>query len=82
MKGGEGSARRYARALLDVALEKGDTALRQDLDDLGRLYVEHAELRTLLLHPTVPTGKKTGVIAALLRDHSSDLLQRLITLLV
>ncbi|HEV7502574.1 MAG TPA: F0F1 ATP synthase subunit delta, partial [Vicinamibacteria bacterium] len=65
MKGGEGSARRYARALLDVALEKGDTALRQDLDDLGRLYVEHAELRTLLLHPTVPTEKKTGVIAAL-----------------
>ena len=67
MKGGEGSARRYARALLDVALEKGDSGLRQDLDDLGRLYVEHAELRTLLLHPTVPTEKKTGVIAALLR---------------
>jgi F-type H+-transporting ATPase subunit delta len=82
MKGGEGSARRYARALLDVALEKGDTALRQDLDDLGRLYVEHAELRTLLLHPTVPTGKKTGVVAALLRGRPSDLLQRLITLLV
>jgi F-type H+-transporting ATPase subunit delta len=82
MKGGEGSARRYARALLDVALEKGDTALRQDLDDLGRLYVEHAELRTLLLHPTVPTEKKTGVIAALLRGRPSDLLQRLITLLV
>ena len=82
MKGGEAAARRYARALLDVALEKGDTALRQDLDDLGRLYVEHAELRTLLLHPTVPTAKKTGVIAALLRGRPSDLLQRLIALLV
>ena len=82
MKGGEGSARRYARALLDVALEKGDTGLRQDLDDLGRLYVEHAELRTLLLHPTVPTEKKTGVIAALLRGRPSDLRQRLITLLL
>jgi F-type H+-transporting ATPase subunit delta len=81
MKGGEGSARRYARALLDVALEKGDTGLRQDLDDLGRLYVEHAELRTLLLHPTVPPEKKTAVIVALLRGRSSDLLQRLITLL-
>ena len=82
MKGGEGSARRYARALLDVALEKGDTALRQDLDDLGRLYAEHAELRTLLLHPAVPAEKKTGVIAALLRGRPSDLLQRLIALLV
>jgi F-type H+-transporting ATPase subunit delta len=82
VKGGEGSARRYARALLDVALEKGDTALRQDLDDLGRLYVEHAELRTLLLHPTVPAEKKTAVIAALLRGRPTDLLQRLITLLV
>jgi F-type H+-transporting ATPase subunit delta len=82
MKGGEGSARRYAQALLDVALEKGDTDLRENLDALGRLYVEHAELRTLLLHPTVPTGKKTAVIAAVLRGRSSDLLQRLITLLV
>jgi F-type H+-transporting ATPase subunit delta len=81
VKGGEGSARRYARALLDVALEKGDTGLRQDLDDLGRLYVEHAELRTLLLHPTVPPEKKTAVIAALLRGRPTDLLQRLITLL-
>ena len=81
MKGGEASARRYARALLDVALEKGDTGLRQDLDDLGRLYVEHAELRTLLLHPTVPPEKKTAVVAALLRGRPSDLLQRLVTLL-
>ena len=82
MKGGEAAARRYARALLDVAMEKGDTALGQDLDDLGRLYVEHAELRTLLLHPSVPIEKKTAVIAALRRGRPSDLLQRLIALLV
>ena len=82
MKGGETAARRYARALLDVALEKGDTGLRQALDDLGQLYLEHAELRTLLLHPTVPGEKKTAVIKALLGARSSDLLQRLIALLV
>jgi F-type H+-transporting ATPase subunit delta len=82
MKGGDASARRYAQALLDVALEKNDTGLRQDLEALGRLYVENAELRTLLLHPTVPTEKKTAVIAAILRGRPSDLLQRLITLLV
>ena len=82
MRGGEAAARRYARALLDVALEKGDNALRQDLDDLGQLYADNAELRTMLLHPGVPAEKKTAVIAAVLRGRPSDLLQRLVTLLV
>jgi F-type H+-transporting ATPase subunit delta len=82
VRGGEAPARRYARALLDVALEKGDTALRQELADLGQLYAEHAELRTVLLHPGVPPDRKTAVVAALLRGRPSDLLQRLIGLLV
>jgi F-type H+-transporting ATPase subunit delta len=82
MKGGEAAARRYARALLDVALEKGDDALREQLETLGQLYTGHAELRTLLLHPTVPPEKKTAVIAALLRGRPSDLLQRLVALLL
>jgi F-type H+-transporting ATPase subunit delta len=82
MKGGESAARRYARALLDVALEKGDTALRQDLEDLGQLYADNAPLRTMLLHPGVPAEKKTAVIAALLKGRPSDLLQRLVGLLV
>jgi F-type H+-transporting ATPase subunit delta len=82
MKGGEAAARRYARALLDVALEKGDTALRQDLEDLGQLYADNAQLRTMLLHPSVPAQKKTAVIAALLKGRPSDLLQRLVGLLV
>jgi F-type H+-transporting ATPase subunit delta len=81
MKGGEAAARRYARALLDVALEKGDANLRQELEVVGQLYAEHAELRTLLLHPTVPAEKKTAVVAALLRGRPSELLQRLIGLL-
>ena len=73
MKGGDGSARRYARALLDVALEKGDTAVRQDLDDLGRLYVEHAELRTRAPRiPPCPPRRRRGVIAALLRGRPSE----------
>jgi F-type H+-transporting ATPase subunit delta len=82
MKGGEAAARRYARALLDVALEKGDTALRQELDDLGQLYADSAELRTVLLHPGVPPEKKTAVIAALLKGRPSELRQRLVGLLV
>jgi F-type H+-transporting ATPase subunit delta len=82
MKGGESAARRYARALLDVALEKGDTALRQDLEDLGQLYADNAQLRTMLLHPGVPAEKKTAVIASLLEGRPSALLQRLVGLLV
>ena len=82
MKGGESAARRYARALLDVALEKGDTALRQDLEDLGQLYADNAQLRTMLLHPGVPAEKKTAVIASLLAGRPSALLQRLVGLLV
>jgi F-type H+-transporting ATPase subunit delta len=82
VKGGEAGARRYARALLDVALQKGDTNVGTDLEDLGRLYGEHAELRLLLLHPTVPPEKKTAVVAALLRGRPSDLLQRLVQLLL
>ena len=82
MKGGESAARRYARALLDVALEKGDTTLRPDLEELGQLYADNAQLRTMLLHPGVPAEKKTAVIAALLEGRPSDLLQRLVALLV
>jgi F-type H+-transporting ATPase subunit delta len=81
MKGGEAAARRYARALLDVAVEKGETNLGPALEELGRLYAEHAELRLLLLHPTVPPEKKTAVVAALL-GRPSDLVQRLVQLLV
>ncbi|PYQ42026.1 MAG: ATP synthase F1 subunit delta [Acidobacteria bacterium] len=82
MKGGEAAARRYARALLDVALEKGDADLRPDLEDLGQLYADNAQLRTMLLHPGVPAEKKTAVIAALLEGRPSELLQRLVGLLV
>jgi len=82
MKGGEAAARRYARALIDVAVEKGETNLGPDLEALGQLYADHAELRLLLLHPTVPAEKKAAVVAALLRGRPSDLVQRLIQLLV
>ncbi len=83
MKGGETAARRYARALLDVALEKGDEGLRQDLADLARLFSDSPELRAVLRHPGVPAEKKTAVVASLWRrGTSSPLLQRLVALLV
>ena len=66
MKGPEaGTARRYARALLDVALAKKDAALGADLDTLAALYSGQPELRRVLLHPAVPPDKKTAVVTAL-----------------
>jgi F-type H+-transporting ATPase subunit delta len=82
MRGGETAARRYARALLDVALAKGDRTVGAALDELAQLYGAHAELRAVLLHPAVPADKKTAVAKALLGARPSELLERLVALLV
>jgi F-type H+-transporting ATPase subunit delta len=83
MKGAEVVARRYARALLDVAEAKGDAGLRDELEELARLFTQHAELRTVLLHPAVPAEKKRAVVAALRsKERPSELLPRLVALLL
>jgi F-type H+-transporting ATPase subunit delta len=81
--GNAAGARRYARALLDVAVAQGDTTVGPALDELAALFTGHADLRTVLLHPTVPIEKKTAVVAALMgRGHRSALLERLVALLI
>lgn len=86
MKAGtEAVARRYARALLDVAMARRGAeaeALRSDLERLATLYAEHSELRLVLLHPAIPAEKKTAVIAALPEGRPSELLLRLVGLLI
>jgi len=88
-----GAARRYARALLDVALAQKDEGLRADLGRLAGLYAAHAELRHVLLHPALPAEKKRAVVAALwgqptrqagaaVQGRPSELLLRLLDLLV
>ena len=80
--GNEAGARRYARALVDVAVAQGDTTVGAALEDLARLFTGNAELRTVLLHPTVPVEKKTAIVAALLgRGTRSALLERLVAIL-
>src|SRR5438477_3252024 len=82
MKGSEAVARRYARAALDVALAKGDTALRTELDELAGVLATSLELRSVLGHPAIPADKKTAVIASLFRSRPpSDLFLRLVSLL-
>src|SRR3954463_13169027 len=83
MKVSAGSARRYARAALDVATAKGDGRLQEDLEALARAVSGNAELRTVMVHPAIPAEKKTAVVAALLGGGgASDLLQRLVSLLL
>jgi len=77
-----GAARRYARALLDVAQARKDDGLRADLERLAALYAAHGELRHVLLHPALPAEKKRAVVAALWPGGPSELLLRLLDLLV
>ena len=83
VKGAEVVARRYARALLDVAAEKGDDGLREELGELAAVLASSPELRTVLVHPGSPAEKKIAVLGALWRkDRPSPLLERLVALLV
>jgi F-type H+-transporting ATPase subunit delta len=77
-----GAARRYARALLDVALQKADpVALRRELETVALSFEAHAELRGLLTHPALSSDKKQALAAAVFKGAVSELPQRLIALL-
>jgi F-type H+-transporting ATPase subunit delta len=83
VKGAEIVARRYARALLDVAAEKGDSGLREELTDLADVFGRSSELRTVLVHPGIAAEKKIAVVGALWgKERRSPLLDRLVALLV
>jgi F-type H+-transporting ATPase subunit delta len=61
-----GSASRYARALLDVAIKESiaDRA-EQDLAAFAALLAQHADVQSALTHPAVPAKKKRVVVAEL-----------------
>ncbi len=78
-------ARRYARALLDVASAAGADApdlLRREIEDLVRLLATHGELRTALFSPRLAGARRRGVLAAVAeKAGASALLRRLLTAL-
>ncbi len=78
-------ARRYARALHDVALPAGPDvplALRDELSRLATLVGGHAELRRTLENPALGTEPRRRVILAIAdRTGASPLLRRLLELL-
>jgi F-type H+-transporting ATPase subunit delta len=61
-----GSATRYARALLDVAIAESiaDRA-EQDLAGFAALLESHADLRRALTHPAIPVARKKALVEQL-----------------
>ena len=62
------SARRYARALFDVVLQKqGDIdATARELDAFAALMASHPALGAVISNPAVPASKKRAMVDAIL----------------
>lgn len=75
------AARRYARALLDVALAQADPAvLRTELDQARALLETRPDLRGALTHPGLGAERRQRLVKAVFAD-ATPLLQRLLLLL-
>lgn len=77
-------ARRYARALLDIALQDGSAeSLRDELRAAAALLSEHKDLAAAMTHPAISHERKANVAAAVWSEgRASALLRRLMGLLV
>jgi F-type H+-transporting ATPase subunit delta len=61
-----GSATRYARALLDVAVaESIAERAERDLAAFADLLTQHPELQRVLTHPAVPAARKRALVGVL-----------------
>ena len=77
--GEQGAARRYARALLDVAKADADT-VQAELAAAAQALEGNAELQRVLLHPALPAEKRRKVADAVFKG--SPLFARLVGLLI
>jgi ATP synthase F1 delta subunit len=76
-----GAARRYARALLEVALaQNAADEVRRGLQGANVLLGEHPELRRSLLHPAVGPEKKRALVEQVWKGEHA-LVRRLIVVL-
>lgn len=77
-------ARRYAKALFGLAQEAGRvTEVRAEVESLGRLVGENAELRDVLIQPLYPAGERRAVLAAVAEGlRASPLLKNFLSFLV
>jgi F-type H+-transporting ATPase subunit delta len=60
------SAARYAKALLEVAVQEADPAVIEgDLASMANALTQHAELRRVVTSPGTPKHARVGVVKAL-----------------
>ena len=77
-------ANRYARALADVILARGEiNVVSDELRDFAAMIGGHSELRELLANPVIPMERKRAVLDALLertpmRETSTNFLKLLL----
>ena len=76
-------ARRYARALLDVAKEKKQAeAMKDELAAVAGLVSGHKDLASLVAHPAVSAERKRKLVSAVAEKAAlGDLTKRLLALL-
>lgn len=78
----QAAARCYARALLEVALAKGDTArLKDELRQASELVAANGELASALNHPGLGVERRQRLVKAVFGGRGSELLNRLLALL-
>jgi len=76
-------ARRYARALLDVGIDKGThEQLAVEVDDLAAAYSASRDLREALTNPVFPRTQRRGVLDAVLARVGVSTVTRNFTLLL
>jgi len=77
-------ARRYAKALFELARDQGKVAeVRAELERMAELFDAHAELRDVLLQPLHPAAQRSAVLQAVAeRLGASPLLRHFYTFLI
>ena len=68
------SATRYARALLDVAIQESDPSkIERDLESFVAMVEGNAELKRALLSPRVPPDRRRSLVTALLQQSGAEM---------
>lgn len=76
------AARRYAQALLEVALAKADPgAVRRELHETAELLAANRALLAALTHPGLGAERRQKLVKAVFGGRVSELMERLLALL-
>jgi F-type H+-transporting ATPase subunit delta len=76
-------AKRYAKALFDLAQEQGNIAqVEEDLNAVVSIIRQNAELNQVLMHPNIGVNEKTNLLKQLFEGKVTDAVLGTILLLV